>query len=218
MYLYEEKETKFNIYSFHPKTKEIHDYRANQLKQIPNDELVMCGATRMGIESYEILKNYQNQFDTEIIPIENADGEYHRLEKSVLYRYDEDKKVFLEKYYSGEFINNKIARIRDLKKIKYFLLSETEYGFTLPDWKIMEGLLQIPESLYLLSLIEQQKFSLIGNKDISEQLSLFNLEKVDEISQETLMKISLYGMAPYCFANNFKKAKNDEHILKLLKK
>jgi len=151
MYLYEQRDNIINIYNFHPKTEQLHDYRANQLKQIPDDELLMCGATRMGIESYEIFKNYQNVFDTEIIPIENADGDYHKLKKSFLYSSTNLQEIFLNKYYAGEFSNNKIARISYLNKIKYFLLTQTEYNITIPEWKILDGILQIPESLYLLS-------------------------------------------------------------------
>ena len=219
MYLYDNSDKfKINIYYLHPKQSSLYYYRLEQMKQIADDEKIMCGVTGIGIENYEIFKKYEDKFDTETIPMGNVNGKYHKLETDILYSKGRNKEKLLSCYYLGDLIDKKIARVWDLKRIRYFLLKQTEYSRILPGKKILEGIIEIPESLYLLSLIEQEKFSLIGDKDISEQLSLFKLEQEQSIDLNTLERMQFIGVAPDCYIKTIKKAENDAHILKLLKK
>lgn len=217
MYLLDKNNDKIDIYYLHPKDKDLFYYRVEQMKKIPENEKIMCGVTGVGIEKYEIFKNYEDKFDIETIPMGNVNGTYHKLEQDILYSEGKNKERLLARFYLGDLRDNKIARVSDLKKIKYFLLKETKYSRILPDKKILDQIIQIPESLYLLSLIEQEKFSLIGNKDISEQLSLFRLEQEQSINLNTIERMQFIGIAPDCYARTIKKVENDSHILKLLK-
>lgn len=81
----------------------------------------------------------------------------------------------------------------------------------------VQEIIQIPESLYLLSLIEQEKFSLIGDKDVSEKLSLFKLEQIPPVDLETLQMLDK-GIAPGYYSKAIEKAQNHAHILKLILK
>lgn len=217
MYLYDKKEDKIDIYSFIPNDKKLYEYRFEQMKQIPEDEMVVRGVTGTGIEGYEIFKNYENKFDTEIIPIENANGSYHRLESDPLNGKGRNKEILLDAYYFGHLKDRKIARLWDLKKLRYLLLKQNQYRYYFGK-VILEEIIEIPESLYLLSLIEQEKFSLIGERDISEQLSLFKLEQTKGINLDTIERMDYIGMAPGCYSKTIKKAENDAHILKLIRK
>lgn len=218
MYLLDKDNDKIDVYYLHPKDRDLFYYRVEQMKQIPENEKIMCGVTGVGIENYEIFKNYEDKFDIETIPMANANGKYHKLEQNILYGNGKNKEKLLSDFYLGDLRDKKIARVWDLNNIKYFLLKETEYSRILPGKKILEQIIQIPESLYLLSLIEQEKFTLIGDKDISEQLSLFKLEQEQSIDLNTLDRIQFIGIAPDCYKRAIKKAENDAHILKLLKK
>lgn len=217
MYLYDKKENKLDIYDLIPNIKELYEYRAEQMKQIPEKDMIIRGVTGTGIESYKILQDYENKFDTEILPIENVNGMFHKLEPDYLNNSETNRKKLLELFYSGYFINKKIARIQDLKKIRYLLLKHSEYRYY-PGKATLDEIIEIPESLYLLSLIEQEKFSLIGNKNISEQLKLFKLEQTKSIDLDTLERIDYIGLAPDCYTKAIKKSRNDAHILKLMQR
>lgn len=214
MYLYKKNNNKIIIYNLIPNNKKIYEYRLEQMKQIPEENRIIRGVTGMGIERYEIFKNYENKFNNEIIPIENANGQYHILEPTHL--NSKDKEKLLKSYYNGDLKDKKIARLWD-KKIRYFLLNQLQYRYYF-EKVVLEEIIEIPESLYLLSLIEQELFSLIENKDIKEQLSLFNLEQIQKMDLETIERIDYIGIAPGCYSKTIQKIENDTHILKLLKK
>jgi len=217
MYLYDKKEDKIDIYDLIPSLKDIYEYRMEQMKKIPEDKMVIRGITGTGIDGYEIFKNYENKFYNEIIPIENVNGSYHKLESDPLNGKGKNKEILLDSYYFGHLSDRKIARISDLNKIRYLLLKQTQYRYYFKK-AILEEIIEIPESLYLLSLIEQQKFSLIEDRDISEQLNLFKLEQTKGIDLDTIIRMDYIGMTPGCYSKVIEKAENDAHILKLIKK
>lgn len=214
MYLYEKNKDKLYIYTFLSDSNKMYEYRVEQMEQIQKDKRIFRGITGIGIENYEIFKLYENKFDIEIIPIENVNGSYHRLESVIL--GDKSREFLYSNYYFGNLNDNKIARVYDLNKLRYFLLINSQYRYDF-DKKILDGILEIPESLYLLSLIEKEKFSLIKDKDISEQLNLFKLEQIKEIDLETIERMDNVGMVPGCYSNTIEKARNDAYILKLVK-
>lgn len=82
----------------------------------------------------------------------------------------------------------------------------------------MNGIIKIPESLYLLQLFQQEKFSFLNDKSISELLSLFSVSYTDEIDLEELKKMDKYGMAPDTYQNALDKANKDSQVLKFVKK
>lgn len=217
LYLYDKKNNSIDVYDLNPCDKKLYDYRLEQMRQIPETEMVMRGVTGIGIENYEIFKLYEHKLDTETIPIENANGEYHKLETDFSYGRGTNKEVMLNSYYLGLLQNRKIAKIQDAQKLRYFLLTKTQYRYYI-DKKFLDQIIEIPESLYLLSLIEQEKFSFIGDKDISEQLALFNVEKKKEIDLNTIIRMENIGIEPACYLKTIKKAENDAHILKLIKR
>ena len=216
MYLYDRKDEIIYVHSLEASKDDLYNYRFEQLKQIPYDEMIFRGVTGIGIEEYEIFKEYRDKLDSVIIQMKNVNGKYHQLERDYCYGSGIIKKQLLEDYYMGKLNDKKIATVQDLKELKYFLLSRDEYIYY-PNRKILKGILQIPKSLYLLSLIEQEKYSLIKDEDIEEQLSLFNFKQMGEIDLNYLAKLEFFGIASNCVLNTIKKAENDEHILKLLK-
>lgn len=213
MYLFNKNGNKLDLYNLLPKDKKLYEYRVEKMKQIPDEKKFLYGITSMGIENYEIFKLYENKFDIEIIPIQNANGMYHRLEETPI---NSNKDKLLNAYYNGQLKDKKIARISDLKKIRYLLLNQTQYKYY-PGIKVLEEIIEIPESLYLLSLIEQEKFSLIGDKDISEQISLFKLEQLKGFDLDTIERMDYVGIFPGGYLKTIQKAENDEKILKLIK-
>lgn len=213
MYLYDKKRDKLDIYSLIPDDEKLYEYRVEQMNQIKEDQKVVRAVTGMGNQNYEIFKYYRETFDTKIIPIKSVNGLYHKLEPDK----SRNKDVLLNSYYSGNLRDRKIARVRDLKRLRYFLLNKTEY-INYPWQTILEGIIEVPESLYLLSLIEQEKYSLIGDKDVSKQLSLFSVHKLDRICLKTVEMMDNMCITQGCYRETIKKAENDAHLLKLILK
>lgn len=89
-------------------------------------------------------------------------------------------KQCLEDYYNGKLIefNPCIVyegnRMDELKRIKYFLLAQ-KYDFR----GIIDKILSVPESLYLLQLLEQANFTGIDfdRFDVSSLLALFDIDR-----------------------------------------
>lgn len=102
----------------------------------------------------------------------------------------------------------------------YFLLTQKNYFtcFNNTDKKVKNGIIKIPESLYLLQLFQQEEFSFLNDKSISELLSLFSVSYTDEISLEELEKMDKYGMAPNAYQNALNKANKDSQVLKFVRK
>jgi len=211
MYLYDKKKNKIDIYNLTSNDKKIYEYRIKQMKKIPRNEILLRCFTNEKNDIHEVFKIYENQLDTKIIPIEKVDGFYHKLEPDSL-----ASRSLIDSYYKGELKDKKIAKVQDLKKIRYLLLTKTEYTYY-NSKKVLDGIIEIPESLYLLSLIENEKFSLIDG-NINEQLSLFEFKKTKQVDLETIQALDNLGIIPNCYSDIIKKTENDNHILKLIKK
>ena len=128
--------------------------------------------------------------------------------------------ILLDRYYNGQFSDRNVARIQDLSKLRYFLLSKEIYSAEIYDNRIkkLKDIMELPESLYFLQMLEQGKFSLLIDKDITEQLDLFSLEHINEISFEELRRMEACGLSNNTFEKIIAKSENDECVLKLIKK
>lgn len=215
MYLYEKNNNYLDIYNLDFSCEELYDYRREEMKLIPEKEMILRGITGIGSENFEVFKNYQNNFDNEVISYDDVNGEHHTLKPDLLLEKGREK--LLDSYYSGLFTNKNVARVKYLDEIKYFLLTQDEYKYYIEN-KSIDEIIQLPESLYLLSLIEREKFSLIGDSDITKQLSLFHLKEYGKVDIDVIRKIDNIGLAENCYMNALKKADNDKYILKLIKK
>ena len=81
-----------------------------------------------------------------------------------------------------------------------------------------ESVINLPESLYLLELLLREKFELLNDKNIQEQLKLFDISCVDSFSLGTLDKLNGYGMInDESMKEIDRKIEQSEKILKLIK-
>ena len=229
MYLYQKQGETINVYDFSAKDSVLTDYRMEQMKKIPQGKRVLYAETNC--KSMEpLFQHYIGQLDQITFDYLEADDDirygdgdinarwYHKLnvEKS-----NKDKcKELLQRYYQGQLTNKDIARIQYESGIRYYLLKNRVYTPDIYDeqLKILNGIIEIPESLYLLQLLQQEKFSLIGDKDISEQLSLYNLSYIENIHIEDMLKMDACGITDDISSKVLIKAHNDAKVLSLVKK
>lgn len=224
MFLYDKKENSIDVYTFNGNSEAMIEYRQNQMLQIPERQrVVVAESYSYDMGEAPLFEQYAEHFDTKIIPMEYANLKkdcfrYHFLVPNITSK--RNKNILLDSYYSGQLSDKTVARIQDINKLRYFLLSKVVYDAEIYDnrKKILKDIIELPESLYLLQMLEQGKFSLLTDKDITEQLDLFSLEHINEISFEELRRMEACGLSNNTFEEILTKSENDASVLKLIKK
>jgi len=224
MYLYDKKEKSLDVYSFDANQWVMFEYRERQMLQIPEKNRVLVAeAYSHDVGESPLFEFYANRFDETIIPMEYANSKrdelrYHFLRTGKTSK--RNREILLDSYYFGHLSDRNVARLQDINKLRYFLLNKTTYSAELYNNRIkkLENIIELPESLYLLQMLEQGKFSLIGDKNISEQLDLFNISQIGELSLDELKKIDAYGITQNAYEQTLAKAENDAHVLRLIRK
>ena len=217
MFLYDKKDKTIDVFTLTHNPQEIRNYKIEQMKKIPVDE--------RGLFTEEIVPSFQStpvlfkkNLYSEVIPCSELIG----TNKSLNYNTDAtDVADLLEWFYSEKYNDRPVARISNLKKLKYLLVASNCIDAREENDKVImkiEDIIEIPKSLYLLQLLQQEKFSIISGEDIYEQLDLFNFSYVDNINLDELQKMDACGITENAYSRIINKANNDKHILKLLKK
>ena len=209
MKLYKKENGKIKVYTLFPNEEEIIKYKKGEMNNIPKEEQVCKAVTRVGHYGYPVFLEHEDEFDTFTFSMDDVNGIYHKLlnEENAY-----ERNFYLEQYYNAKYLDGRVAKVMDLNLMKYFLLKQLDYRHVLYDKNVNAGIIQVPESLYLLHLIETEKFSLLGDKDVSEQLNMFKVYFDHEIDIHTIGKMNDNGMAPKCMARVLKKVENDENI------
>lgn len=216
MFLYDKKENSIDVYLVKPEDN-VAKYRKIELEKIPEPFQVMKAQTRIDtigqIPSFE-----KSEVFDKILPIERVENRnlkygYHHLLS------DYENYHLVNDYINGEYTDKPIIRVQG-GDIDFYLITQEKY-FHNPNneyKRTMHGIIKIPESLYLLQLFQQEEFSFLSDKSISELLSLFSVSYTDEISLEELGKMDKYGIAPYAYQNVLDKANKDSQVLKFVRK
>lgn len=226
MFLYDIKGTTLKVYEFKSNKKDLQDYRIEQLSTIPENERILTAEAYTGpFEETPLLELYMCFIENVAIPIEyinskepDSCGRYHQIKH--IDSISSTEIELLEAYYDGLLNNRKVVRVQDLNKIRYLLLRSNKYENDPSDsrHKIMKDIIELPESLYILQLLEQGNFHLIENEDISEQLSLYSIDIFNEFSLINFAKMDQCGITENIYERALVKSRKDSHILKLMKK
>lgn len=234
MFLYDKNKKSLDIYDFTASKEDLINYRITQMEQIPETERVFVAETH--IDQYgdsPLFEKYTGKtFNDKILSASYADNDSEKRKNSDAYRRYHvlkndnrskiNNKMLLDYYEGGHLTDRSVVKIQYPEIIKYYLLKNARYDFAGLDeygcnYK-MGDIIQLPESLYLLQLLEQGKFTSFNGKDISKQLELYTLAKINEINLEEIQKMDACGITQDAYSNVIKKAENDTHILKLIKK
>ena len=224
MYLYEKNNNDINIYNMFPNLEMLYCYRKEMMSKMGDNYLY---------DGLEILNNdnekplfelYESELDNIILPIEKVNSKYnddydrnHELVMSDKSFYK--KGEILTKYFYNTYRNNNVVKIQDLNKLRYFILTNKQY---LTDennklLKVMSDIIEIPENLYVLHMLEQNKFDLINNYNYEEQLKFFNLKYIDKINFDDLRRLEWFGIGKNLYDNALKLSEQDEKVIKILK-
>lgn len=203
MFLYNKSGSKIEVFDMRPDMKKVTNYKREQIANT-------FGAGGRIITAFstddKILENPVEEINLKDVENETHDYmggcSYSRLKQ-------EESSVqthkLLEKYYTNEYSSNIIKRIisRDscgkLYTLRYLLLTETRYTSARFTGYCMENIIELNQSLFYLQLLEQGNFDRLVDKDISEQLALYNMTYHSDISIDSLQKMYDVDLLPGAF-------------------
>ena len=235
MILYEDKNDKIGIYEFAPKDKyEIFKYKTDELGKISEEDKVYYAESKVGyysspIFSDDMFKIKNGVYESSEVDCDDEALERRRLLSNPYYnrllisKRNHGNMALIEKYIHGAYDSKKIAKIIYQNDMKYFLLTD-EYKSLDSDISsdqrlyIMRNIIQLPESLYKLQLLQNGFFDNLESDEIKEQLDLFSLKELDSIDKETIRKMDLYKIGKQSYYETMLKVESDSKKLKLLKK
>ena len=228
MHLYEKKNNCIGVYDFSAPKDVLEKYRITEMEKIPENERVLSAINHVAstfqrpyFETYD-----DEDFNNLIFDYVEADNDasvgrdYN--ERQVLVEQLYNLKYLLSSYYSGKLKDKPAIRIRYPYETKYYILTKILYdsaGYSNTGcYYKLEDIIQIPQTLFNLQLIENGSYYLLQNKDVKEQLDIFSLKHINDINLDELSKMKSLGMK--CEDENamLRKAENDSHILKLIRK
>lgn len=204
MYLYEKDKNIVNVYELKEKRDRLFDFKRKEMEKNGKEELVysIFSNNLRDIHKFELSSEYDmNDFIKKC----NTFFKHKNGLKLCANRYfmrDNINNIdgLLYQLYSGDYdlYGYEVKKIfdKDTNDIKkYFLQTTSERKIHKPERFVGESyaielpnILSIPESIYLLKLLRQQKFYDLVDKNIYEQLSLYDFkdEPIKKLDLETI--------------------------------
>lgn len=217
MFLYDMKEKTLNIYKLTSDIQAMKDYRLKEMSKIPEEERIFIAEGFLASLLPPVFEFKLDDPDS-IIPMETVNAKFlHKLK--VENPIKGSSMITLASYISGELSNKPVVKVEENGKLRYFLISADKYEKDEHyQGKVMKGIIEIPESLYLLQLLEQEKFTLIGKKNIKKQLSLFEVSSIEEVNLDMMKKSDSYAGNTSAYEKVLVKAQIDKNIIKYIKR
>lgn len=215
MFVYEKNGGFIDVYKFEPRLEEIIRYKKSEMEKILRKDRVWRAVTNN--PSLKLLeKNNDVIFSSELeYKKSNERGFifFHNFLKSG------NRKIrnnFLEEYYQNVDTSCYFRKVKGYDEDRYIVqLRHDYYPF---DLFVMDGIINVTESLYLLEAILNKRFDLVGDKDISEQLRLFDIKYYGRINTMVLQNICQYGILSESYETIINKTESSGNILSKVKK
>jgi len=230
MYLFDRKKDNIEIYSMVPNKDAIKKYKQQEMEQIISAHQVLEIETNAKNKplpnTFELKKSNPPidiaQQDIHYTKKQFMKSEYHRLQVSERCKINPD---FIDEktnaFYLGNYNNSQIIRIYNFEEdrkrlnfIRYLLLNQDYTKQGKNNKAYIKDIINIPESLYLLELLNRGQFSLLDNKDITEQLKLFSISEypIKSYTLRELEELSQYGISENALNNALNNVINSESI------
>ena len=217
MKLCELNEGKLNVYLLVPNVVKMHKYKMQEMEKIPKEYQVLRAVTNIKSVLQKAPFDTTLQHDKAIFDEVNRFGNraFHILEPSRI----KSTTDLLETYYKTSTSCCKgCVKIRGAKEIQYLILRNVKYSYGNPERRL-EGILNVPETLYNLELFFNQKYDRLSEEEIVEIISTLYSNKlfVGQIDMNELKKAKDLGLIKG-YPKIIENAKNDEKVLKLINK
>ena len=234
MYLFENQEGKILIHDLRADSKDLADYRRDEMKQIPYKERLCTAQTSVYPFNIPLFRRYMRDYVADKggsgtiirVPRFDRNKRYHVITPS-----ENRNDYLLNNYYNGKFGSKEVFGIQEQENVSYYLLTR-DYKHKETKWDMstkkkyaiytMKGIIRLPESLFLLQLLEQRRFELLEGKDMTKILSLYKDSIMDEIDLSGLVLTDKFGITDNAYQESYqrvmKQVAKDEPILKMVKK
>lgn len=206
MILFDKNNNCVDVYNFEYLIDDMISFKEQEMKKLDKRDIFLSGVVNSK------LPNDNGKYDTLYLPVGDDLYKIFNIIRGQMKEYRVDQMLNL--YYRGTFDKLNTITTGDLNKLKYYLfdLNKPE---KYRDKDIISNIIQVPETLYYLQLLLNERFDKIKDKNIDSILDLFKLDKIEEIDIN-----NIHGSHGYIRKGNLeqvlKKASDDEFIIKKL--
>lgn len=231
MYLYDRDDKTINVYELIGNKEKLAKYKKEELEKAISPEFRFLKAKTTNEKPLE--DNCDITFWYKLESRETyywSDDYFHFIEGYLL---DEEEKLkqeeILNDYYEGKFSKNKVYEVQDYNvetstfEVVKYLLPTRPYEIDEKNFfkvSVMNHILSIPKSLYLLQLIEQEKFYLVKDEDITKQLQLFDVSEkaIESFDLEKLKRADELNLLRNSYEDVLEKVEKSQKILTKVKR
>ena len=245
MYIFDKNENKIDIYKMEARKKDIKRYKEEVIKNNKKNLLYSFDTNYSNtMKDFET----SSAISLNKINCQYAVGPWHSVRSNILEKagtanleeinksiekysslgsYDGDMlyldnkhKQKLENYLDGLYDNSSMIKVIGYNEAEkyYFLKTEEAEKELLFEEYHMKGIIDLPLKLYILHLLLQGDFAKLKNRNISEQLSLFNIDYYKSFSLDDIHDLINSGLINATYEETMQKVATDSLILKRIKK
>ena len=214
MYLFkQDKDNKLEVWTLKPRIEEIIEYKKKEIESIPENKRILSHvAVRRG-------KRLNSTYTAVTCPHYDLSKDIEGLGYSDCFYYKpvtEESEEIYNAYLNGDqelISETKLFQIvgineKDVPVSKMYIFGTGNYDNRYRD-AVLNNLINIPRSLYILTALESGKLDLIKGLDASEQLKLFDIEFVKTIDTNNLADLIEYGLVPNSIISETQKRLDD---------
>ncbi len=232
MLIYDKKDTEIDIYSISANEAKIKYYKKRIIDSLDEDELFYTLTTNSSNIVSKIENNsYQPLIYSNSVFIDNR-GWLKLIPMKDTFSYDPQRqKEIIEKYIEGEYDNLDVKSMiertskgdstyksHSLLLIENFLdTRNTIAGIRVVVFET-KNVIDLPNNLYLLYLLQHGEYEKLLSKNIDEQLSLFDIEYLKSVSIMDIKEMLETGLISETLFDAVSKVNIGSKILRKVKR
>lgn len=198
MFLYDKKQNSIEVYSLETTNDALMDFRQEELKRIEHpilsaDSLDYSYTPILPFEKHKgEYRKYVLSYNSLNTP--SSDLHRHRIQESS--QSKRNKEILLDSYYYGFLSDREIACASQSNDFRYFLLKNNKYTASPQHnvYRTMDDIIELPESLYILQMIEQEYFNFVSDIELSKVLEIYDLKYLDSLDVSIIEKMDSLGI------------------------
>lgn len=219
MYLYEKVRSNVRVWDFEPKEGLVKKFKIDELAKVPDSEKTYNASTT-GIKVLE--KGYKEYDYASLDYYGSLSSNFHREVRDFESDYyDESAKRAIRGYINGEYDKRVPFAVKYKNGVKHFILTKEEYRSIGSNLYLLDNIIFLPDSLYLLQLLNNGNFSEAIDFGVnSKLLRLFSIsdEPVKVFHHSMLVDAINYGLLNMPLESDIIQMESSSEILKRMKR
>jgi len=220
MYLYDSNKKEIKVYVFRPKDfgQDLIDFKKEEMKKIDESRRVIKVITN--VKDFPLhrdnLKSEINYNDINYVNKKFFRKIYHYVEnyKSI---YDYDYYSTLDAFYDGIYVHSPIITVKKDKTSENWIMTQASYLMDRDNY-VLDGIINIPNTLRELRELEAGNFSNLTNEQIKKysELFIFRKEPIAVYNKTLIRDLEYDGVVETKITNDI--LKRDAETIKRLSK